>query len=159
MTLIQAWIDSVSLLKPKNAQLFFLVTIKSIIGAYKIVAHYWWWLIALIVGCYGVYICCADMPLALLGSYIVSMWLFQLLIFAVCLSTRPSLFEKNCFYFRSHMGYFMYTIPCLFFLADTFWPGVLSPVYFFYLFFFVDSERSLKTFFCFVIQCVKNDCF
>ena len=52
MTLVQSWIDSLTLLKPKNAQLFIMVTLKSIIETYKVMFWYWGWVIILMVLCY-----------------------------------------------------------------------------------------------------------
>lgn len=100
MTLVQSWIDSLALLKPKNAQLFIMVTIKSIIEAYKIMFHYWWWLIGLLVACYILPIVFpAQMLFARLSVSIIPFVLYQMLFLAICFATRPSIMKKDWSYF------------------------------------------------------------
>jgi hypothetical protein len=106
MTLVQSWIDSLTLLKPKNAQLFIMVTIKSIIEAYKIMFRYWWWLIGLIVAWY-ILVACYILPIMLPARTWVGVVLFsiipfvlnQMLFLAICFVTRPSIMKKDWSYF------------------------------------------------------------
>ena len=100
MTLVQSWIDSLTLLKPKNAQLFIMVTLKSIIEAYKIMFRYWWWLIALMVAWYVLPIVFPlQMKVGILSQGIISSFLYQMLFLAICFITRPSIMKKDWSYF------------------------------------------------------------
>ena len=143
MTLVQAWVDSVSLLKPKHLKLFVLVTLKSIIDVYKIVAKYWWWLFAIIIGCYVVPYVLTDSIAMYVHAERISQWSYQILLFATIVATRPSLFPKDCAYFRSNMIYFLGVALPLVFFPYSFWPVAISPFYFFTLLFFLDSEKKL----------------
>lgn len=152
MTLVQAWVDSVSLLKPKNLKLFLLVTLKSIIEAYKLVFVYWSWLIALI----GAYIFIAPyfVGYGAIAGYLGLNYLYQMLLFGICLSTRPSIMQKDCAYFRSYAKYFIYTaIFLIFFLIPFLFTDPLmglgfslSGGYVFSLLFFLDSKKQPKDF-------------
>lgn len=100
MTLVQSWIDSLTLLKPKNAQLFIMVTIKSIIEAYKLLLAYWWWLIGLIVVCYLLPIIFPmQMWVGAVLFSVVPFVLHQMLFLAICFVTRPSIMKKDWSYF------------------------------------------------------------
>ena len=118
MTLVQAWIDSIQLLRPKNFKLFVLVTIKSIIEAYKLLFKYFWWIVpAFIAG---------AVLLSLIGPFTIpnyygplealrdqnTYWfnaqmegvlyvLYSFLFLAVCFITRPSIDKKDCKYLRT----------------------------------------------------------
>ena len=106
MTLVQSWIDSLTLLKPKNAQLFIMVTLKSIIEVYKLLFAYWWWLIGLIVAWYIV-AACYLLPIMLsarswvgvVSLSIIPFVLYQMLFLAICFATRPSIMKKDWSYF------------------------------------------------------------
>jgi hypothetical protein len=153
MTLVQSWIDSLTLLKPKNAQLFIMVTLKSIIEAYKLMFKYWWWAIVLMVGCdIAPLFFPALAPAFIEGSWRgemvdASRWLYQLLFFATCVATRPSVMKKDCAYFRSQMYAFLYIIIFLALMPKLFWPTALSPLYIFLVLFFLDSPKAPKNFF------------
>jgi hypothetical protein len=100
MTLVQSWIDSLALLKPKNAQLFIMVTIKSIIEAYKIMFHYWWWLMGLLVACYILPIVLpTPIWITSLSVPIIPFLLYQMIFLAICFATRPSIMKKDWSYF------------------------------------------------------------
>src|SRR5260221_11998421 len=107
MTLLQAWADSLSLLKLKNLKLFLLVTLKSIIDAYKLLLKYWWWLIAIMIGCFVVPSFTTYPFMAGIYAHKVFDVLYQVLMFAAVVATRPSLEQKNCAYFRTYMPYFL----------------------------------------------------
>lgn len=143
MTLVQAWVDSVSLLKLKHLKLFVLVTLKSIIDAYKVLAKYWWWLFATIIGCFVVPYVLTDNVIVYSYAEIISQWLYQILLFAVLVATRPSLFPKNCEYFRSNMLYFLVQAVFLVFFSYSFWPSAVAPAYFFGVLFFLDSDKNI----------------
>lgn len=151
MTLVQSWIDSLQLLKPKNLQLFALVTLKSIIEAYKLLFKYFWWLIVLQLLCY---------KFGLFGSYffVVMIAVIQnLLFFMICAITRPSIGKKDCAYFRSQLYPFAYfaafwtlLIAIGYFLGIVVPEGAeLLPVFVWTVFsmlFFLDAEKSVKSF-------------
>src|SRR5436190_21360269 len=107
MTLFQAWGDSLSLLKPKNLKLFVLVTLKSIIDAYKVLVVYWWWLFAIIAGCYIMPYAWTDSLMVYEYAEIISRCAYQVLLFATIVSTRPSLMPKDWDYFKCQMIYFI----------------------------------------------------
>lgn len=151
MTLIQSWIDSLQLLKPKNLQLFVLVTLKSILEAYKLMFKYFWWLIALQLICYQ-FVFSAPYIFVIATAAIQN-----LLFFMLCAVTRPSVVKKDCAYFRSQLYPYAYIIGFL-----TLMVGIgsllgvvisqemqLLPVFVwtvFYMLFFLDSEKSIKSF-------------
>ena len=143
MTLVQAWVDSVSLLKPKHLKLFALVTLKSIIDAYKVLANYWWWLFAIIIGCFAVPYVLTDGVDVYVQAERVSQWAYQVLLFAALVATRPSLFPKDCAYFRSNMPYFFIQAVFLVFVSYSFWPSAITPAYFFGVLFFLDSGKNI----------------
>ena len=143
MTLVQSWIESLTLLKPKNAQLFIMVTIKSIIEAYKVMIKYWAWVPVLMVASYFVL---PQFGVAY-GVDVVSRWLYQLLLFATCAATRPSIMKKDCAYFRSQMYAFIYIVIFLFLSPAALWPSSFSPFYIFFVLFFLDSAQRPKNLF------------
>jgi hypothetical protein len=109
MTLLQSWADSLTLLKPKNFQLFVMVTIKSIIEAYKLYIKYFWWLLLamplflFIAPDLGA--AWANNDVASLAHYAtlvgIAVSLYGILFLAACFATRPSILQKDCAYFRN----------------------------------------------------------
>src|SRR5579871_1355628 len=117
MTLVQAWIDSVQLLRPKNLQLFMMVTLKSIVEAYKLLFKYFWWLLGLLVLCaiLPYFFPRIDIPIdadTVFGitrltfhhfvrhiAFFASCWMFELLFLFTCFITRPSIMQKDWHYF------------------------------------------------------------
>lgn len=149
MTLVQSWVDSLTLFKPKNLQLFVMVTIKSIIEAYKIYIRYFWWAIVLLAMC-------------VIGSWFVSMHnyaflnvqyknlffftscgLFELLFLAACFSTRPSILQKDCAYFRFNLQRIILFWVFMPFLS---WSSATYYGYIFTVLFFADSDGGPKSF-------------
>lgn len=143
MTLVQAWVDSVSLLKPKHLKLFTLVTLKSILDAYKVLAKYWWWLFAIIIGCFVVPYVWTDSIYVYVQAERISQWAYQILLFAALVATRPSLFPKDCAYFRSNMPYFLIQAVFIVFASYIYWPTAVAPAYFFGVLFFLDSGKNI----------------
>jgi len=147
MTLIQSWIDSLALLKPKNAQLFAMVTIKAIIETYKIMFVYWSWIMGLIITCYVLPIIAPRLFLSHdTGYYLlwVSDFLYEILFVAACLSTRPSIAKKNCSYFRaqlSKIGFYWLIFSLVLFSSS------ISCWSIFFALFFMDSVGGPKNFF------------
>ncbi|HSC25323.1 MAG TPA: hypothetical protein VLB80_03865 [Candidatus Babeliales bacterium] len=139
MTLIQSWIDSLTLFKPKNAQLFVLVTIKSIIEAYKLMLYYFWWVLLLIVLCLIAPYLFSRTDLILYCSN----WLYELLFLMVCFSTRPSMMPKNGNYFEFQLKKIaLYWI----FMPLFSWSSATYYGYIFTVLFFADSSGGLKNF-------------
>ena len=142
MTLVQSWIDSLALLKPKNAQLFIMVTIKSIIEAYKTLAYYFFVLVLML----GVWIVSLfDIQESSSGIVALSLY-YQLLLFAACAATRPSIMKKDRAYFKSQNYVLIYVAIILFFIPKFFWPTAFSPFYIFLILFFLDSAKGPKNF-------------
>lgn len=99
----RSWRDSLSLFLPKNAKLFFLVTLKTIIESYKIILRDLWWLFALSFGLELIYsryfpqniIFC----LAALLSWFITIFIMYLII-------RPSMKRKEWEYYNDYWRYF-----------------------------------------------------
>ncbi len=108
MTLLQSWADSLQLLKPKNLQLFLMVTLKSIIEAYKLYFKYFWWSIVLVVVLFFIapdyVVAFRARDMSSIARYIelagLAYILYTLSFLSVCFATRPSIEKKNCHYFR-----------------------------------------------------------
>jgi hypothetical protein len=165
MTLVQSWIDSLQLLKPKNLQLFALVTLKSIVEAYKLMFKYFWWLIAIIgilffiASDYFVIISAQDTKSMALYAQIngIAYLFYSLLFLAVCFATRPSVAKKDCGYFRSqYKKVFLYWLLWVALLlvsaikrmsVSTVLLSSYSPWCVFMLLFFMDSEGGIKNWF------------
>jgi hypothetical protein len=140
MTLVQSWMDSLTLLKPKNFQLFVMVTIKSIMEAYKVYFRSFWWAMLLM----GM---CAMAPYFFQNQnyfFYISCWLYELLFLAACFSTRPSILQKDCTYFVlqfKRIALFWLFMPLLSWSSATYYG------YIFIVLFFADSEGGPKSFF------------
>jgi hypothetical protein len=171
MTLLQSWADSLTLPKPKNLQLFVMVTIKSIIEAYKLYFKYFWWLLL-------------AMPLFLfvapdfvvahfvkthndaqtLAYYLtllgVAASLYGLLFLAACFLTRPSILQKDCSYLRTEFKkiivyWFLWgTLRVLLMKYTLYWKivplsnvSLYSPELIFFVLFFADSDGGVKNIF------------
>ncbi len=118
MYLLNSWRNSLQLLKRSNCKLFFLVTLKALWPTYKVLIKYWAWLwLFLYSGIWHAvyasiisYVSSASIvdvsavEYATLGFEITLRYLF---IFAVCLSARPSVLQKNCAYFRGYWKHFI----------------------------------------------------
>lgn len=151
MTLVQSWMDSLQLLKPKNLEPFVNDTLKSIREAYKLMFKYFWWLIALQLMCY-IPLIAHRSPFLSIGSFSI---VYQLLFFIVCLIARPSSIEKNYAYFRSHLRPLIYFVPfklvifavesVLTPLGGQIFPFSAWPIFF--ILFFLDSKNDSRSFF------------
>jgi len=164
MTLVQSWIDSLALLKPKNLQLFVMVTIKSIIEAYKLYVRYFWWLLLIIVICFFIapdyLVSFKNRDTISLASYATILGivrsLYGILFLAVCFITRPSIVQKNCNYLRTHykkiivywlLWFVLMTASSVWMiLVPLFIVSSYSSGYIFSVLFFADSEGGLKSF-------------
>jgi len=103
MRLIQAWKHAITFFYPSNFKLFTLITVRSLLEAYKILLHNWWWLFAFIGGI-------TLFKWSNAGSFFfLSVVLNYVFIFAFSLATRPSLKKKNASYFSSYLPLFLPT--------------------------------------------------
>ncbi len=169
MTLVQAWIDSIQLLRPKNLKLFALVTIKSILEAYKSVFKYFWWLLLICLMISGYRLLIVDSrDMASLVRYAqvrgVVYLLYTLFFLGICFITRPSIAKKDCAYFRNQYAkIILYWLlwAALMFVAATyrfmplFWVSAYSAWYIFTVLFFADSSGGPKNFFLSMWHAVK----
>lgn len=157
MTLVQSWIDSLNLLKPKNFQLFAMVTLKSIIEAYKLLIKYFWWIVPTFIlfvvalfftltylypSYYGSLKPTPDLTLAWfympVGFYVI----YLLLFLAVCFITRPSIAKKDCSYLQAqYKKIILYS-----FILAAFGASSLSAWSIFLVLFFLDSRGGPKNF-------------
>ncbi len=171
MTLLQSWADSLQLLKPKNLQLFLMVTLKSIIETYKLMFSRFWPLIVLLVVWFLIpYLFPAipvDIPedtifgishtkfntfvrsVAFLGSYMTH----ELWFLLVCFATRPSITRKDPHYFfnlqlKKIYLYWLF-IPCISWSSGAYYG------YIFTVLFFADSDGGPKNFFRSIWNAIK----
>jgi hypothetical protein len=156
MTLVQSWIDSLTLFKPKNLQLFAMVTLKSIVEAYKLYFRYFWWVIVLMGICFinpdlsnRIFMEKTD---AILSVTRITYWLFELLFLAACFSTRPSVGQKNCAYFCAQ---FQKIILYWLFIPIFSWSSASYYGYIFTVLFFADSVGGPKNFFLSIWNAIK----
>lgn len=161
MTLVQAWIDSVQLLKPKNLQLFVMVTLKSIIEAYKLLLKYFWWLVLVCLMISGYRLLIVDSrDIYSLARYAqvraIGYFLYTLLFLGICFITRPSIAKKDCVYFRAQyrkiiVYWLLWVIlsvvaATMYRYMPSFWIGIPSVWYIFSVLFFADSSGGPKNF-------------
>src|SRR5690242_14168325 len=158
MTLVQSWVDSLTLLKPKNFQLFAMVTIKSIIEAYKLYIRYFWWMVLLIVLCAVGPRFFNTQDYVFLNVqykhlfYFTSCWLYELLFLAACFATRPSILQKDCAYFRLQ---FQRIILFWLFIPLFSWSSATYYGYIFAVLFFADSAGGPKNFLLSIWNAIK----
>ena len=180
--LLRSWKESLSLFIPKNAKLFILVTLKTIIQSYKLIfAHLWWlflvsWALDVINARYFYNIFFALLPLFA--------WLIT--IFCVYLVIRPSLQRKKFSYYWEKAYYFIHFFIITIFVFFVFFsivkllsmlaplnefqylsiitlslmpsplmPLFISPPLTFMIFFALDSDGSLKSIFSSIIRGFK----
>ena len=101
--LLNAWKESLQVFTLSQGKLFFLVTLKSVLEAYKILFLRFWWLFLLCVGVdilYKVYT-----PYTIIG--IVWYFLWCLLGMITFLTVRPSMFLKNSSYYIAYGWHFL----------------------------------------------------
>src|SRR5438128_1178522 len=140
MTLVQSWKDSLQLLKPKNFKLFVMVTIKSIMQAYKLYFKYFWWLLIVML-LFFLFIT----PSSLVQSVVLLSFVhvvYGLLFLGICFITRPSILQKDCSYLRIQFKKNLLNVlfvPLLFI-------SPYSPWSIFLILFFADSEGGFKKF-------------
>ena len=103
----RSWKESVSLFIPKHAKFFFLVTLKSIIQSYKLIAVHLWWL-------FGISYLTDLLYSRYFGtkSYfcIVPLLSWFFTIFFIYLIIRPSIKRKNWNYYKGYLLRFPYFV-------------------------------------------------
>lgn len=116
MNLFVAWRDSLTIFKPKNFELFLLVTLKSMVDTLKVWIKYFWWLpvlwaIQTYIQFYLASATASNASPALIsgvhwlstlpnGVYLLIPSLNFLFKITLLLAARPSTALKNCAYFR-----------------------------------------------------------
>lgn len=155
MTLVQAWIDSVQLLKPKNFKLFVMVTIKSIIEAYKLLFKYFWLEVSAFIAITVFFAWIAPSLPTLMSQFetvsyesiywsygVMSYLLYGFLFLGVCFITRPSIDKKDGGYIRAQYK----KIILYFFIIAFLGMSLLSAWSVFLVLFFLDSRGGPKNF-------------
>lgn len=107
MNLLPAWRDSLTLFKPKNFKLFFLVTLKTMVDTFKVWIKYFWWLPVIEFVMPRFFLGFSNPWLSVAASILMSiLWSVSIL-----LAARPSVALKNCSYFRSYIWRIIYIAP------------------------------------------------
>jgi hypothetical protein len=136
MQLLQSWKESLVIFLPKNFKLFFLVTIKAILGTFSALFYYCWLPILLYFACHFIllrdffpveYLQYGEMEryfaLATNGFYISWMILADILkltgflFMPIFLAARPSVLRKGYRYFVSYWYYWGY-VACMLILLN-----------------------------------------
>jgi hypothetical protein len=135
----RSWKESISLFIPKNAKLFFLVTLKSIIESYKLIALHIWWLFGISYLTDVLYSRYCDIKSYFCIVPLLS-WFFT--IFFIYLIIRPSIKRKGWNYYKDYLVRFPYfvlfsviafLIPILLFLISktvVFWTASINWVFY-----------------------------
>lgn len=141
MYLLASWAESLALFAPKKMKIFLLVTLNALKQAYPIWLAHWWWLLIVI----------AIMDYQVPGFYQaagLTEFITALLVFSVCVSTRPSVTHKNFQYFTGMLVYFLpfflgfVGIACAAMLSVGLSISMI-PVGIIYAFFTLDSDGGL----------------
>ena len=101
--LLKSWKESLSLFIPKNAKLFILVTIKTILQSYKLILKQLWWLFLI---SWGLDVLSARYCFISL-CYLAPLISWLVTIFCVYLAIRPSMPRKTLAYYLGHARYFL----------------------------------------------------
>ena len=104
--LLLSWKESLSLFLPKNATLFFLVVVKTLISTYKNAFFYGWWAFALGLLGSGYLI---AVPL-IFSPYIKLIWLCSFWFYFIIVSARPSIKLKGLGYYKDYLLHAAYLI-------------------------------------------------
>jgi hypothetical protein len=108
MQLLHAWRDSLSLLAPSNLKLFLMVSLKSVIEAYKVFFKNWWWWVFGLFGALLIIIGLAFFELTGYSKVARSIFFVLIAIFNLfswgifVLAARPSVAIKNYTYFKHY---------------------------------------------------------
>jgi hypothetical protein len=162
MTLVQSWIDSLRLLKPKNFKLFAVETLKSIVETYKlmictVMPHFLWHFIIVFLvfvsvqyflepNIYSFFDAVRDYNFSWLYEHSARLLylMYALLFLAVCFIAYPSRERKDWNYlgacYRKIILYWFILAVC--FNVSEFAAGDV-----FLVLFFLESEGGVKKFF------------
>lgn len=193
MRLLRSWRDSLLLLAPQNFKLFALVTLKSTFDTYKVLARAVWyfWMLPIIILFQQLYWGKEAFTAQFKAPLSMPMYLFIGVLYigfavwmtvAYCLSTRPSIGQKNRVYFERH-GRFILILALVAILLwqFNFWRNRFFPFYYyeltsalalipaltafvlpdfvplltFFILFFLDSDGSVKQLWNAVVRAVK----
>jgi hypothetical protein len=111
MYFLRSWKDSLSLFLPSNFKLFFLVTIKCIIQAYKNLFKYFWWLIfatGAVDFWFSRYALNSRSHTVVVLSALAVVVVWFVYYFMVYLTIRPSIKPKGYEYYTEYGIYFLY---------------------------------------------------
>lgn len=156
MQLWQSWKESFLFFLPKNFRLFLLVTLKTMVTAYKTLFTYFWWLFLFTVPAVYSY-------LSVEYAFYVRFIAINLLLFCYLLATRSSVRKKDTRYFFSYGFYIFYFATTLCFvhalsivasrisgltvLYDLIDYGIAAPLFIFVMNFVLDSDGTVSSFF------------
>lgn len=183
--LFRSWKESLLIFLPKNAKLFFLVVLKTIIRSYKILFRDCWWLVALSIISEVIY----DFYFGVASYFVLFPLFFWLItIFCMYLIIRPSVHKKNVGYYLQHKSHFLYYLSASFimhavahalvligsyivtkqalpplislilflpFLTIPFLSIYTTPLVSFFLFFILDKKSGIRNFCISLVQAFK----
>lgn len=161
-TLISKWAESIQTFKPANLKIFILASLNTVIRSLGIIVKNLWWMILFVL-----------VPLALSSTKLfflqfipgVGLWvtfykyvlLFvgflpaAFLTFFIFLTVRPSVENKNIYYFMRYSKYFIFFLLIFFLqaLASRYFFHILYIFPFFWIisFFFLDSKGKFVSIF------------
>jgi hypothetical protein len=150
MHVIQAWKESLTILKPKNFKLFFLVTIKTLIETLKTWTSHFWWLVVLYImlSVANTYATPSQSV-----NYIINYVVVIFMVWTLFITVRPSIRKKTYSYYLSYNWHAVWFIIATTLLSILFQPRsdwvrvtlalVGIPRYIFYIFSLLDARASL----------------
>ncbi len=177
--LFQSWKESLLIFLPKNAKLFFLVTLKTVTQSYKLIMRDFWWLL---VVTWVLPIITAWYFWSNLLFNSISLFLQISSVFVFFLIIRPSIKRKGYEYYKDHLRFLFYFLIGALFLTGCLialfkillttlnpftahWIAVasflsittlfMSPLFSFIIFFVLDSDGGIKNTFLAMIRGIK----
>lgn len=147
-----------------------MVTVKSIVEAYKLELKYLWWLPLACIILLGYLLLIIDLrdesSLALYAQINGIVYLLYTILFmGICFITRPSVAKKDCAYLRHQykkiilywlIWVFFFTISSIFrVFMPFFYVTMFSVGYIFTILFFADSSGGPKDFICSIWYALK----
>lgn len=152
---LQSWRESLELFLPNNLSKFLLVTLKTLYEGCFVIFKYFWWLIVLQI----------ILNLGSIPTYnVISFGIQLLLYFCIIAAMRPSVDQKNLFYFLSRIiYYFLFYIVAkiLFLLVSTplheFWIAdrAVDLLLIFYMLFLLDQRLTFGGIITALIRAIK----
>ncbi|MBT3455563.1 hypothetical protein HN446_00710 [bacterium] len=134
-TFLGAWARSCAILLPKNLKLFLLVTLKSVVRVYIVIFSRFWWLFLAFCAFSFFYFSHRNMFLNTL---------FSCITFLIFITTRPSVDKKTFSYYKKYLWHLLVFVLCMFFLLKISKAFIVSsPLFAFFIFFWIDSGEIL----------------